>query len=68
MNWKEKYRSPYYLDAELPDPQLQPESCALLLIDVQNAYLQQTERATLPEAHKPRGTCGSRFTLGCGTL
>lgn len=52
MNWKEKYRSPYYQDADLPDPQLQPESCALLLIDVQNAYLQQTERATLPEAQQ----------------
>lgn len=52
MNWKEKYRSPYYQDAAPPDPQLQPESCALLLIDVQNAYLQQTERAALPEAQQ----------------
>lgn len=52
MNWKEKYRSPYYRDAAIPDPQLAPRHCALLLIDVQNVYLQRSSRESLPEEQR----------------
>jgi nicotinamidase-related amidase len=52
MNWKEKYRSPYYKDAVILDLQLPPQSCALLLIDVQNAYLQQADRDSLTESER----------------
>src|SRR5688572_7534059 len=40
MSWKTAYRSVYYENAEPPaDIRLDPETTALLVIDVQNVYL-----------------------------
>jgi nicotinamidase-related amidase len=48
MNWKTDYRSIYYLGApEPPDLDLKRAETALLVIDVQNAYRQRPDRATL---------------------
>ncbi|MCY4169914.1 MAG: cysteine hydrolase [Rhodobacter sp.] len=41
MNWKTAYRSFYYENAEEPDDiTLDPETTALLVIDIQNTYLE----------------------------
>jgi nicotinamidase-related amidase len=41
MNWKTAYRSFYYANAEEPDDiVLEPEKTALLVIDIQNTYLE----------------------------
>lgn len=41
MNWKTDFRSFYYANAELPDDiVLDPDSTALLVIDIQNTYLE----------------------------
>jgi biuret amidohydrolase len=41
MTWKTAYRSFYYTNAEEPDDiQLAPETTALLVIDIQNTYLE----------------------------
>lgn len=48
MSWKTKNRSFYYELAEAPDdPQLDPVTTALLVIDVQNVYLDRPDRAKL---------------------
>ncbi len=48
MNWKTDYRSIYYQGAPEPDDLvLQPKETALLIIDVQNTYLERPDRATL---------------------
>ena len=40
MSWKTAYRSFYYANAEEPDDiKLDPETTALLVIDIQNTYL-----------------------------
>ena len=42
MNWKTAYRSFYYTNAEQPeDIVLEPAKTALLVIDIQNTYLEQ---------------------------
>jgi nicotinamidase-related amidase len=49
MNWKTDYRSLYY--ATMPEPAdlaLPRRETALLVIDIQNAYLDRPDRATLP--------------------
>jgi len=44
MNWKTAYRSFYYANAEEPDDiVLVPEKTALLVIDIQNTYLEPRE-------------------------
>ncbi|ASJ72782.1 cysteine hydrolase family protein [Granulosicoccus antarcticus] len=44
MSWKTAYRSFYYEHAEPPeDIELQPQSTALLVIDIQNTYLEVPE-------------------------
>ena len=44
MGWKTAYRSFYYANAEEPDDiLLDPETTALLVIDVQNTYLEDKE-------------------------
>lgn len=48
MDWKNAYRSLYYADAEIPDLHLDPERTALLVIDIQNTYLERPERDALP--------------------
>jgi biuret amidohydrolase len=46
MNWKTGYRSFYYATAEEPaDIRLDPETSALLVIDVQNTYLAPKDTA-----------------------
>ena len=48
MTWKTSYRSIYYDSAPEPaDPDLDPKHTALLVIDVQNTYLERPDRATL---------------------
>jgi biuret amidohydrolase len=48
MSWKTSYRSIYYDGAPEPaDPDLTPATTALLVIDIQNTYLQRPDRATL---------------------
>ena len=49
MTWKKKYRSIYYQDAPEPeDFKLNSEETALLVIDVQNTYLERLDRETIP--------------------
>jgi len=48
LSWKTNYRSLYYLGAPEPeDPVLLPQQTALLVIDVQNTYLERPARSTL---------------------
>lgn len=48
MNWKSAYRSIYYQDAPEPeDMNLKPSETALLVIDVQNTYLDRPDRTSL---------------------
>ena len=48
MTWKTRHRSFYYEGAPEPDDlDLKPAETALLVIDVQNAYLERPDRATL---------------------
>jgi len=48
MNWKTEHRSFYYALAPEPDdPVLDPATTALLVIDVQNTYLERPDRASL---------------------
>ena len=49
--WKKNFRSLYYRDAPEPaDPVLERGRLALLVIDLQNVYLQRPDRASLDEA------------------
>jgi nicotinamidase-related amidase len=54
MTWKTAFRSIYYDGAPEPqDPDLDPAHTALLVIDVQNTYLERPDRASLsPEEQK----------------
>lgn len=48
-SWKTRNRSFYYADAPAPaDPVLDPATTALLVIDVQNTYVERPARDTLP--------------------
>ncbi len=48
MSWKTDYRSFYYQGAPEPeDPVLEPGRVALLVIDIQNTYLEREDPATL---------------------
>jgi nicotinamidase-related amidase len=48
IGWKKAYRSAYYADAPEPDdPELDPARTAVLVIDVQNAYLDRPDRSQL---------------------
>lgn len=48
MSWKTEFRSLYYRDAPPPDdPVIVPKETALLVIDVQNTYLERPDRASL---------------------
>lgn len=48
MSWKTAYRSIYYQGAPEPDDlELKPEETALLVIDVQNTYLERPPRESL---------------------
>ncbi|MFN0191067.1 MAG: cysteine hydrolase family protein [Aestuariivirga sp.] len=55
MNWKTHFRSLYYLGAPEPDdPVINPKETALLIIDIQNTYLERPDRASLPAAEQER--------------
>ena len=55
MSWKTSYRSLYYEGAPEPeDPKLAPKETALLIIDVQNTYLERPDRATLSKEEQRR--------------
>jgi biuret amidohydrolase len=50
MSWKTEFRSLYYRDAPPPDdPVLVSKETALLIIDVQNTYLERPDRAVLSQ-------------------
>jgi biuret amidohydrolase len=54
MSWKTEFRSLYYQDATLPaDPVIVPKETVLLVIDMQNIYLERPECASLsPEQQR----------------
>ena len=53
MSWKTANRSFYYATAPEPDdPDLSPATTALLVIDVQNTYLERPDPAGLSEAER----------------
>ena len=55
MNWKTDFRSLYYLGAPPPDdPVINPKETALLVIDVQNTYLERPNRASLSAEEQQR--------------
>ena len=57
MTWKTDYRSIYYANAPEPEtPVLTVRDTALLVIDVQNTYLQRPDRATLSMAERAPST------------
>ena len=50
MSWKTEFRSLYYRDAPPPDdPEIVPKETALLVIDIQNTYLERPDRASLSQ-------------------
>lgn len=52
-SWKQRHRSLYYAAAPEPDdPVIVPSETALLVIDVQNTYLERPDPATLNKADK----------------
>ncbi len=55
MSWKTSYRSIYYQGAPEPDDLVLPvKETALLVIDVQNTYLERPARAKLSKAEQDR--------------
>ena len=55
MSWKTAFRSIYYEGAPEPDdPDFDPKHTALLVIDVQNTYLERPDRAKLPPEEQRR--------------
>ncbi|PZV39365.1 cysteine hydrolase family protein [Mesorhizobium kowhaii] len=55
MNWKTGLRSLYYVGAPEPDdPVLVPAQTAILVIDVQNTYLERPDRASLSPQEQHR--------------
>jgi len=55
MSWKTGFRSLYYLGAPEPDdPVLVPAQTAILVIDVQNTYLERPDRASLSPQEQHR--------------
>lgn len=47
MHWKDRYRSFYYRHAEIPDLVLDKSTTALLVIDIQNTYMERPDPAGL---------------------
>ena len=55
MSWKTEFRSLYYLGAPEPDdPVLVPAQTAILVIDVQNTYLERLDRESLSQQEQHR--------------
>ncbi|MGB8621543.1 MAG: cysteine hydrolase family protein, partial [Paracoccaceae bacterium] len=54
MSWKTAYRSFYYETAEEPDDvRLDPATTALLVIDIQNTYLEEKDTAEETRRWRP---------------
>jgi biuret amidohydrolase len=69
MNWKTSYRSIYYEGAPEPaDPDLDPKTTALLVIDVQNTYLERPDRASLSADEQRRYDAWTPFHERMHTL
>lgn len=47
MHWKDRYRSFYYQNAEIPDLELDKVRTALLVIDIQNTYMERPDPTSL---------------------
>lgn len=47
MHWKDRYRSFYYQNADIPDMELDKACTALLVIDIQNTYMERPDPAGL---------------------
>ncbi len=61
-SWKTAYRSFYYEGAPEPDPPpLDPARTALLVIDIQNTYLERPDRDSLTEAERRRHDAWTPF-------
>jgi biuret amidohydrolase len=55
MSWKSDFRSLYYMGAPAPDdPVIKPKETALLVIDIQNTYLERPDRAALSADEQQR--------------
>lgn len=55
MSWKTDFRSLYYVGAPEPDdPVLSPKETALLVIDIQNTYLDRPDRSSLSPEEQAR--------------
>jgi nicotinamidase-related amidase len=53
MSWKTSRRSLYYQGAPEPaDPEIDPRQTALLVIDIQNVYLERPDRSQLSEGDR----------------
>lgn len=52
MDWKHRYRSLYYEGADIPDLAIDPAATALLMIDLQNTYIERPARAAVPAAER----------------
>ena len=62
MGWKTSFRSIYYDGAPEPaDPDLDPKTTALLVIDVQNTYLERPDRAALSADEQRRWDAWTPF-------
>ena len=62
MSWKTSFRSIYYDGAPEPaDPDLTPAHTALLIIDVQNTYLERPDRAALSPDEQRRWDAWTPF-------
>ncbi len=62
MSWKTSFRSIYYDGAPEPsDPDLDPKTTALLVIDVQNTYLERPDRASLSASEQRRWDAWTPF-------
>lgn len=62
MNWKTSFRSLYYEGAPEPDdPAFPPKETALLVIDVQNTYLERPDRSALSKDEQRRHDAWTPF-------
>ena len=61
MSWKTAHRSFYYANAEPPDDiRLDPATTALLVIDIQNTYLEDKETPEETARWRPSSSACAR--------
>lgn len=67
--WKRRHRSLYYATAPEPDdPQIVRAATALLVIDVQNTYLERPARESLPPAEQAHYDAWTPFHIRMGAV